>query len=196
MIFSIGQGPGQLEIGGVVDRITVFWFSSPCLGSAVMENRGMSESKTKSPIAKSSVGKAPVSKAMSSPTETDCQECDTAARLGLSTEQGEAVTRDASRAVGANLSLPHVEAAAKIFSLLGDAGRLQLVLRCMERPQTVSELADATNMSQSLCSHHLRHLRDQRILASERRGRHIFYQIDDEHISRVVRDVFAHVTHD
>ena len=196
MIFSTGQGPGQLEIGGVVDRITVFWFSSPCLGSAVMENRGMSESKTKSPIAKSPVGKAPVSKAMSSPTETDCQECDTAARLGLSTEQGEAVTRDASRAVGANLSLPHVEAAAKIFSLLGDAGRLQLVLRCMERPQTVSELADATNMSQSLCSHHLRHLRDQRILASERRGRHIFYQIDDEHISRVVRDVFAHVTHD
>lgn len=161
-----------------------------------MENRGMSESKTKSPITKSPVGKAPVSKAMSSPTETDCQECDTAARLGLSTEQGEAVTRDASRAVGANLSLPHIEAAAKIFALLGDAGRLQLVLRCMERPQTVSELADATNMSQSLCSHHLRHLRDQRILASERRGRHIFYQIDDEHISRVVRDVFAHVTHD
>ncbi|KZB69876.1 helix-turn-helix transcriptional regulator [Thalassospira sp. MCCC 1A02491] len=156
----------------------------------------MSESKTKSPIAKSPVGKAPVSKVMTSPTETDCQECDTAARLGLSTEQGEAVTRDASRAVGANLSLPHIEAAAKIFSLLGDAGRLQLVLRCMERPQTVSELANATNMSQSLCSHHLRHLRDQRILASERRGRHIFYQIDDEHISRVVRDVFAHVTHD
>jgi DNA-binding transcriptional ArsR family regulator len=196
VIFSTGQGPGRLEIGGVVDRITVFWFSSPCLGSAVMENRGMSESKTKSPITKSPVGKAPVSKAMSSPTETDCQECDTAARLGLSTEQGEAVTRDASRAVGANLSLPHIEAAAKIFALLGDAGRLQLVLRCMERPQTVSELADATNMSQSLCSHHLRHLRDQRILASERRGRHIFYQIDDEHISRVVRDVFAHVTHD
>lgn len=126
----------------------------------------------------------------------DCQECDAAARLGLSTEQGEAVTRDASRAVGANLSLPDVEAAAKIFSLLGDAGRLQLVLRCMEKPQTVSELADATEMSQSLCSHHLRHLRDQRILASERRGRHIFYQIDDEHISCVVRDVFAHVTHD
>ena len=98
--------------------------------------------------------------------------------------------------MGTDLSLPHIEAAAKIFSLLGDAGRLQLVLRCIEKPQTVGELADATNMSQSLCSHHLRHLRDQRILASERRGRHIFYQIDDEHISRVVRDVFAHVTHD
>ena len=126
----------------------------------------------------------------------DCQECDTAARLGLSSEQGEAVTRDASRVVGAELSLPDVEAAAKIFALLGDAGRLQLVLRCMEKPQTVSELAEATNMSQSLCSHHLRHLRDQRILASERRGRHILYQIDDDHISRVVRDTFAHVTHD
>ncbi len=146
----------------------------------------MSESKTKSPMTATKT----------SADDADCQECDTAARLGLSTEQGEAVTRDASRAVGAELALPDIEAAAKIFSLLGDAGRLQLVLRCMEKPQTVGELADATDMSQSLCSHHLRHLRDQRILASERRGRHIFYQIDDEHISRVVRDVFAHVTHD
>ncbi|WP_052065872.1 ArsR/SmtB family transcription factor [Thalassospira australica] len=146
----------------------------------------MSESKAKS--------RKPVP-----PIEADdaaCVECDTAARLGLSSEQGEAVTRDASRAMGHDLSLPDIEAAAKIFSLLGDAGRLQLVLRCMEKPQTVSELAEAANMSQSLCSHHLRHLRDQRILTSERRGRHIFYQIDDDHISHVVRDTFAHVTHD
>lgn len=160
--------------------------SSPCHGWAGMENKGMSHSKIKTRTANT----------VRTSADTDCKECDTAARLGLSTEQGEAVMRDASRAVGADLSLPHIEAAAKIFALLGDAGRLQLVLRCMEKPQTVSELADATNMSQSLCSHHLRHLRDQRILASERRGRHIFYQIDDEHISRVVRDVFAHVTHD
>ncbi|WP_052657536.1 helix-turn-helix transcriptional regulator [Thalassospira sp. HJ] len=144
----------------------------------------MSESKTKS--------QAPVNEA----DAEGGQECDTAARLGLSTKQGEAVTRDASRATGQVLSLPDIEAAAKIFALLGDAGRLQLVLRCMEKPQTVSELAEATNMSQSLCSHHLRHLRDQRILASERRGRHILYRIDDDHISRVVRDTFAHVTHE
>ncbi|OKH89267.1 ArsR family transcriptional regulator [Thalassospira profundimaris] len=104
--------------------------------------------------------------------------------------------RDASSVIGQKLSLPDIEAAARIFALLGDAGRLQLVLRCMERPQTVSELAEAAGMSQSLTSHHLRHLRDQRILASERHGRHIFYTIDDDHISGVVQDVFAHVTHD
>tara|TARA_R110000796_G_scaffold117736_1_gene230883 strand:- start:105832 stop:106311 length:480 start_codon:yes stop_codon:yes gene_type:complete len=157
-----------------------------------VENRGMSESKA----APRKSEAAPTSATTEDGADVNCDECDTAARLGLSTEQGAAVTRDASRAMGTDLSLPHIEAAAKIFSLLGDAGRLQLVLRCIEKPQTVGELADATNMSQSLCSHHLRHLRDQRILASERRGRHIFYQIDDEHISRVVRDVFAHVTHD
>lgn len=121
---------------------------------------------------------------------------DVAARLGLSPSQGEAVLRDASSVIGQDLSLPDIEAAARIFALLGDGGRLQLVLRCMERPQTVSELAEAAGMSQSLTSHHLRHLRDQRILASERRGRHIYYTIDDAHISGVVQDVFAHVTHD
>mgnify|MGYP003624117074 FL=1 len=121
---------------------------------------------------------------------------DVAKRLGLSPSQGEAVLRDASSVIGQELSLPDIEAAARIFALLGDGGRLQLVLRCMERPQTVSELAEASGMSQSLTSHHLRHLRDQRILASERHGRHIYYTIDDAHISGVVQDVFAHVTHD
>lgn len=166
---------------------------SPCQVKLGMENRGMSQSKTKSRKVEIASARPVIAGAENG---TDCQECDTAARLGLSTEQGEAVTRDASRATGHNLSLPDIEAAAKIFALLGDAGRLQLVLRCMEKPQTVGELAEASGMSQSLTSHHLRQLRDQRILASERNGRHIFYQIDDEHISRVVRDVFAHVTHD
>jgi len=166
---------------------------SPCQVKLGMENRGMSQSKTKSRKVEIASARPVIAGAENG---IDCQECDTAARLGLSTEQGEAVTRDASRATGHNLSLPDIEAAAKIFALLGDAGRLQLVLRCMEKPQTVGELAEASGMSQSLTSHHLRQLRDQRILASERNGRHIFYQIDDEHISRVVRDVFAHVTHD
>jgi len=166
---------------------------SPCQVKLGMENRGMSQSKTKSRKVEIASARPVIAGAENG---NDCQECDTAARLGLSTEQGEAVTRDASRATGHNLSLPDIEAAAKIFALLGDAGRLQLVLRCMEKPQTVGELAEASGMSQSLTSHHLRQLRDQRILASERNGRHIFYQIDDEHISRVVRDVFAHVTHD
>ncbi len=166
---------------------------SPCQAMQGVENRDMSQSKAKSRKVEIAPARPVV---VSASNGDDCQECDTAARLGLSTEQGEAVTRDASRATGHNLSLPDIEAAAKIFALLGDAGRLQLVLRCMEKPQTVSELAEASGMSQSLTSHHLRQLRDQRILASERNGRHIFYQIDDEHISRVVRDVFAHVTHD
>ncbi len=166
---------------------------SPCQVKLGMENRGMSQSKTKSRKVEIAPARPVIAGAENG---NDCLECDTAARLGLSTEQGEAVTRDASRATGHNLSLPDIEAAAKIFALLGDAGRLQLVLRCMEKPQTVGELAEASGMSQSLTSHHLRQLRDQRILASERNGRHIFYQIDDEHISRVVRDVFAHVTHD
>lgn len=167
---------------------------SPCQAMQGVENRGMSQSKAKSRKVEVTPARPAV---VSANNDGDgCQECDAAARLGLSTEQGEAVTRDASRATGHNLSLPDIEAAAKIFALLGDAGRLQLVLRCMEKPQTVGELAEASGMSQSLTSHHLRQLRDQRILASERNGRHIFYQIDDEHISRVVRDVFAHVTHD
>ena len=37
--------------------------------------------------------------------DADRQECDTAARLGLSTKQGEAVTRDAPRAIGGGIGI-------------------------------------------------------------------------------------------
>ena len=78
-----------------------------CMISAMSE----SKPKTRSEISASDPG----------PDDIECDQCDAAARLGLTTEQGQAVTRDASSVIGREMSLPQVEAAAKIFALLGDA---------------------------------------------------------------------------
>jgi DNA-binding transcriptional ArsR family regulator len=83
---------------------------------------------------------------------------------------------------------------AHLFHLLGDEGRIRLVLACMHGPVAVSELAQTTGMSQSLTSHHLRHLREARILRSQRQGKQILYQLDDHHIRHVVQDLACHVT--
>ncbi len=87
----------------------------------------------------------------------------------------------------------HHEQLAQIFKLLGDAGRLRIVLACMDKPQPVCYLAKTASMSQSLTSHHLKNLRDARILKSERKGKQVLYSLDDEHIKSMLTDMTSHV---
>lgn len=82
---------------------------------------------------------------------------------------------------------------ARIFQLLGDTKRLQLVIACLEEPQPVCCLSDLSGMSQPLTSHHLRSLREARILKSTRRGKQVLYELDDHHIRNVILDLASHV---
>ncbi|WP_066017842.1 ArsR/SmtB family transcription factor [Endozoicomonas atrinae] len=82
---------------------------------------------------------------------------------------------------------------AKIFQLLGDTKRLQLVIACLEEPQPVCCLSEISGMSQPLTSHHLRSLREARILKSTRKGKQVLYELDDHHIRHVILDLANHV---
>lgn len=82
---------------------------------------------------------------------------------------------------------------ADMFSLMGDASRLRIVLACLDGPVAVGDIAAQLGLSPSLVSHHLRLLRAGRILKATRKGRHVFYAAADDHISRVVADMVAHV---
>ena len=82
---------------------------------------------------------------------------------------------------------------ADMFRLMGDASRLRILLACLDEPVAVGDIAARLGLSPSLVSHHLRLLRAGRILKATRRGRHVFYAAADQHISRVVADMVAHV---
>ncbi|MGI9275747.1 MAG: ArsR/SmtB family transcription factor [Endozoicomonas sp.] len=87
----------------------------------------------------------------------------------------------------------HLGKLATIFRLLGDEGRLRLVMACIDEPQSVYSLSELSGMSQPLTSHHLRALREARILKSSRKGKQVFYELDDHHIRHVVLDLASHV---
>ena len=82
---------------------------------------------------------------------------------------------------------------AEMFRMMGDPSRLSIVLACLATPISVGEIAARLGLSASLVSHHLRLLRAARILRAERRGKQVFYSAADQHISRVVTDMIAHV---
>jgi DNA-binding transcriptional ArsR family regulator len=65
---------------------------------------------------------------------------------------------------------------------LGDANRLRIVSFVGRETRAVSEIVNATGLSQPLVSHHLRVLREQRILVTRREGPFIFYQLRDQRL--------------
>ncbi len=82
---------------------------------------------------------------------------------------------------------------AEVFHLMGDPSRLSILLLVLEGPRAVGEIAAATGLSASLVSHHLRLLRAGRLVRAERRGKRVFYAVDDAHIRSVLTDMAEHV---
>ena len=86
-----------------------------------------------------------------------------------------------------------VTALAEVFHLMGDPSRLSILLVVLDGPRAVAEIAAATGLSASLVSHHLRLLRAGRLVRAERRGKQVFYTVDDAHIRSVLTDMAEHV---
>ncbi len=82
---------------------------------------------------------------------------------------------------------------ADTFGLLSDPTRLSIVISCMDHERSAGEIAERLGLSAPLTSHHLRLLRTSRILKSERRGRQVFYAMDDACVLSVLRIMIDHL---
>ncbi len=75
--------------------------------------------------------------------------------------------------------LDHLDAArpARLFSALGDETRIRIVKLLSEGEQNVDDLTRLLDVSQPTISHHLRVLRENGLVQSEKRGRSIYYSL-------------------
>lgn len=95
------------------------------------------------------------------------------------------------------LTLDQTKQLADTFGLLSDPTRLSIVIACMEKERPAGDIAETLNTSASLTSHHLRLLRSARILKSERRGKQVFYAMEDDCVHSVLITMIEHLfTHD
>ena len=86
---------------------------------------------------------------------------------------------------------------AEIFRVLTDPGRVRLIVALLEGGELcVCDLADATGLSQTACSHNLRLLRSRRLVRYRRQGRNVFYSLDDAHIRLLLDVALQHVAHE
>jgi DNA-binding transcriptional ArsR family regulator len=79
-----------------------------------------------------------------------------------------------------------------IFQTLGDANRLRIIRLIGETKCSVTEIVQTTQLSQPLVSHHLRTLRENHILETERKGPFIYYKLKDRELLKVL-DLFLKI---
>lgn len=82
---------------------------------------------------------------------------------------------------------------AELFHQMADPTRLLLLMSLFYGEKCVCELAEKTDVSVSAVSHQLRSLRTARLVRSRRKGRHVFYMLDDDHVKDLVSKGLEHV---
>jgi ArsR family transcriptional regulator, lead/cadmium/zinc/bismuth-responsive transcriptional repressor len=89
------------------------------------------------------------------------------------------------------------ERMAALFKVLGDPGRCRLLSALMATGELcVCDLAAGVGMSVSNASHHLRLLRDQRLVRARRIGKMVLYSLDDSHVRLLLESTSEHARHD
>ena len=83
---------------------------------------------------------------------------------------------------------------AQTFKTLGDYSRVRIVWVLLQGEKCPSEIAEAVNLSPSAVSHHLKVLRNSKLVRLRREHRQIFYTLDDDHINKLMEAGIEHVT--
>jgi DNA-binding transcriptional ArsR family regulator len=82
---------------------------------------------------------------------------------------------------------------SETFQALGDSSRVQIVWAISKGELSVNAIADLTEMSQPSVSHHLRTLRNLKLVKVRKDGRTSYYSLDDEHIESLMKEGLNHV---
>ncbi len=82
---------------------------------------------------------------------------------------------------------------AELFRALSDASRVRIFSLIINQEMNVSQLAEKIGVTESAISHHMRGLRQLRLVKSRRDGKEVYYIIDDPHIIELFHQGVRHI---
>ena len=83
---------------------------------------------------------------------------------------------------------------AELFSAFSDTSRVRIISAMIGQEVTISQLTELIGLTESAISHHLRGLRQLKIVRARRKGKQVFYQINDPHLISLFQQGIDHVT--
>jgi len=84
---------------------------------------------------------------------------------------------------------------ADVFSLLGEPGRVRILIALLPGRMSVRDIAAVVEMSESGVSHALRLLRAHRVVDVHREGRIAYYALADSHVRVLLDLALEHIGH-
>ena len=88
------------------------------------------------------------------------------------------------------------EKVANLYKALADPTRVRIISALLQTELCVNDLTALLGMEQSAVSHQLRTLREWRLVRRDRRGRLMYYQLDDEHVRDLLLRGIEHAQHE
>lgn len=84
---------------------------------------------------------------------------------------------------------------AEFFKIVGDTTRVKILFALDKNELCVCDIANVLGMSKSSISHQLGTLRRSGIVKCKKRGKEVFYELDDEHVKEVFEVAIEHIEH-
>ncbi len=82
---------------------------------------------------------------------------------------------------------------AELFRAFSDTSRVRIMSALLAAEMNVSALSQAVGISESAVSHHMRGLRQMRLVASRKNGKEVHYRVEDEHVIHLFQQGVKHV---
>jgi ArsR family transcriptional regulator, lead/cadmium/zinc/bismuth-responsive transcriptional repressor len=82
---------------------------------------------------------------------------------------------------------------AELFRAFSDTSRVRILSALISQEMNITALAGAVGISESAVSHHMRGLRQMRLVQSRRDGKEVYYRVEDEHIIALFQQGVNHV---
>ena len=80
-----------------------------------------------------------------------------------------------------------IDKLARLFKLLGDESRLNILFVLEDEPRSVSQIMEKTGLSQPLVSFHLKVLREAGLVVTERKATFVFNALCDSDLTKLIR---------
>lgn len=82
---------------------------------------------------------------------------------------------------------------AELFRAFSDTSRVRILSALVSQECNVGTLAERVGISELAVSHHLRGLRQMRLVQARRDGKEVYYRVEDEHIIALFQQGVSHV---
>ena len=82
---------------------------------------------------------------------------------------------------------------AELYKIFGDSTRIKILYVLFESEMCVCDIAQLLGISQSAVSHHLRVLKQSKLVKFSKEGKSVIYSLTDDHVRTIIDQGLEHV---